>query len=353
MFGLQLLMLGVTLLVLPTLVGTLFWGLKPDGNRWVFGWISGQITLWAGFLVICVPLILLQKSFHQVCFVFQGYTIALVGIALLTTFIRYQKGNRRVAVKCIKEKSRMSAFWWSVFWVLMIVQLLCTVLLAYEEGDDAYYLAIATYTEMSDTMYLTIPYTGFYTGLDARHGLAPFPVWIAYLAKISGIQAITVAQVLLPLSLIGMSYGIYYLVAEKLCGENKKNIPIFMIMVELLIMFGGYSVYTAENFLLVRASQGKAVMATIIIPFVIYWFMILLDYMEKKKKSPTFLWVLLILITATACLCSTLGTILVSVMIAVTGVCIALSYRSWKILFSLAGCCFIPVGMALLYFVIQ
>lgn len=356
MLGLQLLMLGITLLVLPILIGTLFRNLKPDGNRWVFSWISGQITLWAGFLAICVPMILLKKPFHQVVFLFQGYTIVLVCVALLVAFMGYKKGKHMKSVKCtLKEKGneKIEILLWLVFAALLLVQLLCTIFLAYEEGDDAYYLAISTYTERSNTMYLTIPYTGHYTGLDARHGLAPFPIWIAYLAKISGIQSITVAQVLLPLVLIGMCYGIYYLMAEKLCGENKRNIPLFMIMVALLIMFGGYSLYTAENFVLVRTSQGKAVIASIIIPLIVYWFMLLLEDMEKNRRSKVLLWILLVLTTATACLCSTLGTILVSLMIAVTGACIAVCYRKWQVLFPLAGCCLIPVVMAFLYFVIR
>ena len=356
MLGLQLLMLGITLLVLPILIGTLFRNLKPDGNRWVFSWISGQITLWAGFLAICVPMILLKKPFHQVVFLFQGYTIVLVCIAVLIMFKDYKKRKHLKQTKRVQEKKRnkkTEVFFWSVFGILLIIQLLCTILLAYEEGDDAYYLAISTYTEKSDNMYLKLPYTGAYTGLDARHGLAPFPIWIAYLAKISGIHSITVSQVLLPLVLIGMCYGIYYLMAEKLCGENKRNIPLFMIMVALLIMFGGYSLYTAENFVLVRTSQGKAVIASIIIPLILYWFMLLLEDMEKNRRSKVLLWILLVLTTATACLCSTLGTILVSLMIAVTGACIAVCYRKWQVLFPLAGCCLIPVVMAFLYFVIR
>lgn len=356
MIVLRLFMLGITLLVLPMLIGTLFCGLKKDGNRWVFSWISGQVALWAGFLAICVPLILLKKSFQLVCFLFQGYTILLVCIALLVIFIGYKKGKYTKRVSRIhngNDNKKAEILLWLIFGILLIIQLLCTIMLAYEEGDDAFYLAVSTYTENSNTMYLTIPYTGQYTALDARHGLAPFPIWIAYLARISGIEAITVAQVLLPLTLLGMCYGIYYLMAEKLCGENKKNIPLFMIMVALLIMFGGYSLFTAENFVLVRTSQGKAVIAAIVIPLILYWFMLLLDDMEKKKKPKIFLWIFLVLITATACLCSTLGTILVSIMIAVTGLSIAFSYRNWRVLFPLAGCCFIPVVMALLYFVVQ
>ena len=48
------------------------------------------------------------------------------------------------------------------------------------------------------------------------------------------------------------------------------GIPFFMILTELLLLFGGYSVYSVENFVMVRASQGKAILAGIILPFLFY-----------------------------------------------------------------------------------
>lgn len=87
---------------------------------------------------------------------------------------------------------------------LLVLQLVLAGVLAYEEGDDAFYVAISTITEDANTMYRKLPYTGGETLLDARHGLAPFPIWVAYLAWLSGIPSVTVAQVVLPMSLIGM-----------------------------------------------------------------------------------------------------------------------------------------------------
>ena len=43
-------------------------------------------------------------------------------------------------------------------------------------------------------MYQKIPYTGMNTELDVRHGLAPFPIWIAWLARMTGISTVVVAK---------------------------------------------------------------------------------------------------------------------------------------------------------------
>ena len=92
------------------------------------------------------------------------------------------------------EKDKQSAPVWCLFAVLLLIQLAAAGMLAYEEGDDAFYVAVATGTESSDTLYDILPYTGATTGTDARHGLAPFPVWTAFLARLSGIHPATVNQ---------------------------------------------------------------------------------------------------------------------------------------------------------------
>lgn len=352
----RLLILGILLVVIPTAAGTLLGKGKEQTESYVFCWISGQMLLWAGFLVICVPMILRKQPFSYVCGLFHGYQGVLLLMAVLMAVRRKTRSvgeNKENFQGRTKRIGRAAKIWWIVFWILLCLQWVLTILLAYEEGDDAFYFATATITEQSNTMYLLLPYTGFATGLDARHGLAPFPVWIAYLAKLSGIPALVVAQILLPLSLMGMAYGIYYLIAQKLCAEKEETVPMFMVLTEVLFLFGGYSLFTAENFLLVRAAQGKAVIACIIIPFLLYLIIQILDKVKVQGKCGLSFWFLMATTTTAACLCSTLGTILSSMMLGIAGLCIAVSYRKGKILIPMAICCSISVCMALLYFVVQ
>lgn len=353
MIGIGLVVLGIFLLVLPVLVGTLFERRQGQADGLMFYRVSGQMLIWAGFLVICVPMILLRQSFSLVRTLFHGYQ----GVLLLAAIVLgIYKKRRRVGIqkKEIGKKTGMATkIWWVVFWLLLILQWVLTSFLAYEEGDDAFYFATATITEQSDTMYLLLPYTGYATGLDARHGLAPFPVWIAYLAKVSEIPALVVAQVILPLALLGMSYGIYYLMAKHLCTEKEETVPLFMVLTEILFLFGGYSLFTAENFMLVRASQGKAVIAGIILPFLMYLLMRLMRNMQKQERSGIAFWILFATTMAAACLCSTQGTILSCVLIGIAGLCVAVSYKKIRLLIPLVLCSGVPVCMALLYFVVK
>lgn len=353
MIAIQILILGIILLIIPTIVGGIFVNVDKSFVKLPFMWISGQILLWAGFQCICVPLILLEKKFSTVVGLFWIYMGLLALLSVFLYFIRKHKRAGSFRVISGTDEKKPYRLLWLVFWGLLAFQLAMVCLMAYEEGDDAFYVAISTITENADTMYRKLPYTGGSTGLDARHGLAPFPIWVAFLARISGIPSVTVAHVALPMVLIVMSYGIYYLIGKHLLAGRRQALPFFMILVELLVLFGGYSVYSAENFLLVRTAQGKAVLANIIIPFLFLLLLLLLERLQKEERAGAGYWLLLAFTMTAGCLCSTLGTLLTCMLVGVTGLCAAVCCRRWRVLVPMALCCTIPVLVALLYFVLD
>ena len=320
--------------------------------------MSGQVLLWAVFQLLCVPFILLEQPFSKVVTYYNLATAILLGLSALLVLVNLVQRMhtpkpliRTEAARAPRPKTEYIL--WGIFVLLLVFQLLMAVFFAYEEGDDAFYVAISTITSESDTMYTKLPYTGGTTGLNARHGLAPFPIWISYLAKLSGIPAVTVAQIAAPLVLITMAYALYYLIGQKLLAESPRQLPFFMILTEIMTIWGGYSVYSAENFVLVRTAQGKAVMANIVIPFLFLLLLILLKNIHTGTKTAFSCWLLLALTAVAGCLCSTLGTILTCMLLGIAGLCTAVCYRSLRILFPLAACCILPACYALIYFLLD
>lgn len=355
MLALQILILVVLLFAVPTIAGAVLTR-RNDGlsiEKIPFIWICGQILLWAGFQCICVPLILLEKEFPVAVNLFNVYTCILLVVSLVF-FIPglLRKSPRLRPVPTAESTGKRSRILWIIFAALILLQLVLTIFMAYEEGDDAFYLAISTITENADTMYQKLPYTGTGTGLDARHGLAPFPIWVAWLARMSGMHAITVSQIILPLALILMAYALYYFIGKALLAKRPHLLPLFMVFVALMILFGGYSTYSAENFLLVRTSQGKAVIANIIIPFLLLLAIQTLEHLQKEEKIRLRHWLLLACTMLSGCLCSTLGTLLTCMFLGIVGICAAVSYRKWTFLFPMAVCCIAPACFAFLYLVL-
>lgn len=354
MLAFQILILGIFLLVIPVIVGSLFCSVDNCSKNLPFAWISGQVLLWTGFQVICVPMILWKQSFLLVQRCFLCYMGFLVVLALVVWLCKKKKARPTLRVLNGPEKKKKVYYiLWTVFGALLLFQLFQAGFMAYEEGDDAFYVAISTITVDAQTMYSKLPYTGGETGLDARHGLAPFPIWVAFLANISGMRAVTVAQMALPMVLIVMAYAIYYLIGKHLFAKKKDMLPLFMILVAVLVLYGGYSVYSAENFLLVRTAQGKAVMANIIIPFLFLLSFVMLEKMHREEKVGWKHWVLLALTMVAGCLCSTLGSALTCMLLGIVGVCTVFSYRKWKIIFPMFSCCIIPMVFAVLYLVLD
>lgn len=351
MLVLRILLLGIILLVIPTMVGTLFANVDRRTNCLPFLWISGQMALWAGFEVITVPLVLRQGNFTRVVQLFMGYMIALVILAVLVFMMRRQKKIPafHVVGEYSKTQKREKYVLWAIFWGLLLFQLVQAVRMTYADGDDAYYVAVANLAEESNTMYRKGAYNGGVEPMNARYGLAPFPLWLAFLARVSGIRTVSVAHVAVPLALISMTYAIFYLLGDRLFAKTRERLPLFLIFTELLVIFGDYSFQTAENFMIARSRQGKAALGNIMIPMLIFMLYLLLERLQEKQKVSVSYWALLFCTLTATCLCSTLGTLLACMLIGVTGICAAFSYRRWRFLFPLAACCVPCMCVALLY----
>lgn len=348
----QLLVLGLLLFAVPIVIGSLFSHVDKIGGGILFRWISGQFLLWAGFQLICVPLILKESSFGRVANLFTGYLLALILLALGVGVKRRAKGPVRQSGlygNGRKENWREGSLLWGIFFLLLIFQLIQAVRLSYADTDDAFYVAVSSVTQTSDTMYQVLPYTGGATELDMRHGLAPFPIWIAFLARASGMQAVIVAKVVLPVMLIGMAYALFYLLGSMLFPEKGRQLALFLIFTELLVLFGNYSIYTMENFLIARSRQGKAALGSIVIPFLLLLLLLLMKKLQEGEKIPAALYLLIGAAAVTGCLCSTLGSLLVCLMIGVAGLLGFIFYKKFRTLVLLAACCLPCVGFAVMY----
>lgn len=349
----QILILALLMYGLPAMAGCCLYtatGDSAEGRGLPFRWVAGQTLLWAVFQLVCVPFVLLEKEFQLVVKVFGVLTVLMAVMGMLIWLknrspqLQAVKGEREVLLSHKGE-----VLFWGAFLVLLLFQLVQAVRLAYGDGDDAYYVAVSTITEDAETMYRKLPYTGGSAEVDIRHGLAPFPIWIAFLARVSGMEAVSVAHVAVPLMLIPMTYGIFYLLGKRLLKGREKLLAPFMIMTEILVLFGDYSLYTVEHFMLARSRQGKALLGSVVLPMLCFLMLVLLDKLQERQTIKPAFWTLLVSVMLTGCLSSTMGAFLLCLMVAVTGLCSAVSYRKWKVLVPLALCCVPCVFYMLIY----
>ena len=325
MIVVRLIWLALLTLALPMWVGHCFAAVDKPHKNVVFLWISGQMLLWAGFQVICVPVILLEGHFRHVMIGYSVYLLVLLGLATVFWF-RNPRGLRPVRQEQTAKSEKTEVLLWVIF------------------------VAISTAAQESGKMYQKIPYTGMNTELDVRHGLAPFPIWIAWLARMTGISTVVVAKTLLPVVLISMTYGVFYLLGSRILFSGQ-SVPLFLICTEVLVMFGDYSFYTVENFMIARSRQGKAALGSILIPMIFFLLLWLFRRLQEEKKITVGFWMLLGAVMISCCLASTMGALLACMLMGVAGICGAVCYKRFRLLLPLAACCIpcvIYAGMYLL-----
>lgn len=355
MIAVQILQLILWLFIIPLCVGSLFLSMDKRAGKLPLAWISGQLLLWAVFQLICVPVILVRKEYPIVQQLYLAVVAALFLFSLVCQGIRLKK--RYASIRLIREDTGenkiLTRILWAVFWALLLFQLLQAARMTYADGDDAFYVAVTTITENADTMYVKLPYTGGNSEPDIRHGMAPFPIWITFLAKMSGFRPVGVAHVAVPLVLITMTYGVFYLVGQKICGKYRERLPLFLFFTEILVLFGDTSYYTMENFMIARSRQGKAVLGSIIIPALFFLLLLLLEQLQNGQRFSLNYWVLLTAAMTAGCLCSTMGAMLCCMLVGIVALCGAVCYRKWKFLFPTAICCVPCVFYAALYLLLD
>lgn len=343
--------------LIPVAVGSFFNRIYKGKGRLIFYWISGQMMIWAGFQLFTVPLILRNQEFHWAvrCTVLMVIVLLILRAALFLWRREWRCSSMKVITggktEEVLEQSAKTRLYilYLMAGALLLFQLVMTVCYAYEEGDDAFYLAITTITTDANTMYMKNPYTGGTTGLDVRHGLAPFPIWLAFLCEMVGGEPVFMTQVVLSLVLILMAYGIHYLMGNQLFRGNREQGGLYFLLVEVLTIFGGYSTYSTGNFLLVRITQGKAVLCNLVLPFMLLLYLMLLERWQKEEKISRSYWLLHMVVAVAGCLCSTQGGLLVCMLLGLFGLCSAVVYRRFRHLLPLAISCCMPVGYMLLY----
>ena len=191
-------------------------------------------------------------------------------------------------------------------------------------------------------MNTILPYTGMSTSLDIRHALAVITMWIAFVAKLSGIHATIVSHSIIPLFFIPLVYLAYVEIGRILFRSRQQIIPVFMIVVSLLLMFGNVSIYTPATFFLMRTWQGKALVSNLVFPMILWLFLWMFeDSKMEERTSFRAAWIMLTLVNMLSGVCSSLGVIFGSGLIALLTLVLLVVTKRWTVIVG-AFLCIIP-----------
>ncbi len=260
------------------------------------------------------------------------------------------------------DYSKETIIMWVIFFVIMAFQMVMAVIMASFDGDDAYYVVESLLAQQADVMNTILPYTGTSTSLDMRHALAAITMWIAYVAKESGIHATVLSHSIMPLFFIPLVYLVYVEIGRVLFRAKQQVIPVFMIIVAFLLMFGNVSIYTPATFFLMRTWQGKALVANLVFPLIFWIFLWMFEEAgstpppnrrEKEWEQPRrdwCPWIELFFVNMLSGMCSSLGVIFGSGLIALLTLVLLGYTRKVKALLGAVLCVVPNIVYLMIYF---
>ena len=261
--------------------------------------LIGYLLLFARLEMVGIPIMLLSvyHGYSRMVILYAALQILGAGAGYGFWIYRGKKARKTNLSGALKETDNI--LWlrrapydsWEgrlllvLFLLLVGFQLCMAFTRASFDGDDAYYVVQALTAQQTDTLYRIDPNRGVSMPLDARHALALFPIWEAFVGTMCGIHATVMAHSVAPLFLIPLTYLIYYEIGRELFCNKKSLLPMFMVLMALWQMFGNVSIYTTETFFLTRTWQGKSFAGNFIIPAVFWIFLCLFREEERENQQ--------------------------------------------------------------------
>ena len=325
--------------------------MKKENRSMGMSYISGFLLLMALFQLIAVPIIFIEPwGFPLIIKIFTSVSTILAGIGIIQTLHMWRNETeifrKRATIGSLKGIEKIQ---WLLVLLLIAFQIVMAITHASFDGDDAYYVVQSVITDETDTVYRILPYTGLTTSLDMRHSMAVFPIWIAYIARMTGIHATILSHTVLPGILILLTYGIYYEIGRKLFGEKKESLPVYMLVVNFLQIFGNVSIYSGATFFLMRTWQGKSMLVNVVIPALFLFLLWLFEGEAGKRNPQKGVWFMLFITNIVAAMMSTASVFLNTILLFVMALVLGIQEKKWKVIIPMAICCIPCIVYAMLY----
>ena len=329
--------------------------LKRKKKRISMVYIMGFIMQMALFQLVAIPVIVLKPSGFELIVVLYSILTAIivvVGLTLTILDIRNNgnmfKGRHKTGVAYTREEYVL----WAFAILLIVFQMVMSLFTQSFDGDDAYYVVESLLTVETNTLYSIKPYTGLTTSIDLRHALASVPVWIAYLSRISGVHPTIIAHSVMGLIMLPLLYMIYYQCGLILFRKERKKLPIFLIFVSIIYIFGNVSIYTNATFMMTRTWQGKSMLANMVILTITWLILAIYDMENIEREMRLGYWITLVMTNIVAAMCSTASVLVAALLIGASGVVLTVYRRDMQVILRLLVACFPLVVYGAMYMLI-
>lgn len=339
------LFLIVICILVPFLVGQIYVGRMEIENQGMsISLVSGYAISLAIFEVIVLPCIWLGVRLSLFSKIYVTVMLIIASVELIK--------NRKTMLILLKDSAKRC---WKSSWVLkfaMIVIALQTMYVAYSQhvdDDDAFYVGTAETAVETDSMMKYNPYTGEqYKSFPARYVLSPFPILVAMISDLVEIKPIVMAHTMLPIFLLPLVYIVFYMLACLFYKRDSEKIGYFMLILCTVMLYQGYIHYMQGAFAFLRIWQGKAVLTSILLPAVFFFFF---QYMDNDKAGKNIF--MLLCMMGACCMVSSMGIMLGAIELGILGVVCLVEEKKVSRVLMLMPCVIPNIICAVIYVLIR
>lgn len=313
--------------------------LKIEKEGILFHIASGIMFWWALMELILVPMTMRLASFQSFVYVYSGVILVccLAGILCWREIL----SDIRMLPGVLRQHLTLGHF---IAFALICYQLYFLHHHMYLEWDDTYYVNLANEAVYSNKIYWVYPETGAFADFDKRYVLSLWPIFYAWLSRLTGVIPTIMAHTILPWIILPTAYMVYVLIGRAMFAEDRQLQGMFLAFAVLLHLFMSGEHTAGITFLSITPWVGKGVLASILLPMLFY---LIWNCVQQERAGN---WVLLGITCLGGCLLSSMGIMLTPVFVGVTIFLLALYQKSIRYLWRGALAC-IPCVILGIYYI--
>lgn len=229
--------------------------------------IAGYFAYFCLFELAALPMVFLHQSLTHLSWLMLALLAIIVAAGCAKGWRQWVSWIKKIPT-IGKEHSYMLAV------LVLAVAFQCYAVAVYYDtsADAGYYVGIASTAVYTDTLCRYSPYTGkAVSTFTARYIFSCFPLHNAFVSAVTGIHPIIQAKTIMAVVNAGIANLIYYQIGLRLFAQKKsrKYADGFVVILAVIHLFCSTS-YLPGMFLFTRLYEGKAILANLVFPMILY-----------------------------------------------------------------------------------
>ena len=322
------------------------WNAEAGPYTLLYRWCMGWCLLYSVFYWPSVISVITHRSLNFLMAVYLVLLLLLTAVAVVRI--------RKKEIHLLKEFGmcgRGITYTEAIAALAVIGHALVTFLMMHIDDDDYTYVANAT-TSLDTNSLLKInggvgkTLAKYSTEGFNRLVASPHFSFYAVLCRLSGTRPAAMCHTWLPPVFTCLFFSVLFLIGWELFEGDRRKTGLFVAFAFIVHISSYFSTYTAGSFLLIRSWQGKSQVAGLLIPLVLYFFILAAKGRMPFRKHEA---LTLAVILCAGCLLSAMGAMLLAGEAFLLAASAALIRREKRILLWTLPALISPLLMAVIY----